>query len=548
MAKHFLYLTNERLNCFRWQRGRVISSESFVAQDTAPREFERYIFKYRHESVYLVLDLTEEDFRQETIPHLSGSDQQAVLNRKLSQVYRNSTLRHAIVQGRESEGRRDDRVLYHGITNPDLLKPWLTVLERLGIPIQGIYSSPILSGELLRKLDVFFPHTLLVTMVSGDGLRQTYFQNKQIKFSRLTLLDHSEEKGRGRQIAEETSRTWQYLDSLRFFSGSETLEVCVLVHPDTQSEVAEAIRDYPLLQHRLLNITEVARALGMKEPPASAYADELLVHLFAGSRLENHFALPAQTRVARLSKVGGLIHIGSAAIATGCAIVAGTMLVDTQRVGVENDRRSDQTLRLARQHKAIIDQMQIAQVTSETSKDTAAFNAAYLQPVPAPADLLVAVSSVLDRFPNVKLGQLAWQVSAEEKTQVVLPPAGAAARLDIISEPGTTAALAPQVAVAPSTAAPANAVSLPGSIYQILILDASVFQFKGEYRKLLEDLNELVTALGQLPGCSASLIKSPLDTSTNANIRGVLGATPQAPSEAQFSVRVVRVLTPKSRT
>ncbi|MDX2217775.1 MAG: hypothetical protein SF172_01965 [Burkholderiales bacterium] len=543
MAKHFLYLTNDCLTSYLWQRGAIASSERFPIQDVAPKEFEKYLFKHRREPVYFILDLTEEDFRLESIPHLRGSDQQAVLNRKLGQIYRQSTFRHAIIQGRDTEGRRDDRVLYHGITNPDLAQVWLTVMERVGAPIEGIFSAPILSGELLRRLDVFFPHTLLVSLVSGGGLRQTYFQNKQVKFSRLTFLERNSEIRRGQQIADEVSRTWQYLDSLRFFSGEDALEVCLLLHPSDQREVTEAIRDYPLLQHRVLSIEDVAGALKMKPPPMNSEAEELLVHLFAKSRLDNHFAQSDQTRVARLRRAGTAIGVVNGLLLASSLVIAGVLLAQAQRISVENEKRDAQARQLSTQHKELLGKIQDAQVSSDTSRDAAAFNTKYLEPEPVPVQLLQDISSVLAQFPNVRLQQLAWQASNDDKVVVDLPPLGnESAVLPLRSDMPGNASVPP----APSTVL--SNQKLPGSRHQIAVLDASIGPFQGDYRGMLEDVERLVVALGKLPGCSANLEKSPLDTKPNANIRGSLAKRADGGLNAQFTIRVVRLMPIKAGT
>lgn len=543
MAKHFLYLTNDRLSCFLWQRGGITSSESFPIMEVAPKEFEKYLFKHRHEPVYFLLDLTEEDFRLESIPHLRGSDQQAVLNRKLSQIYRQSSFRHAIIQGRDTEGRRDDRVLYHGITNPDLPKVWLTVMERVGVPIEGIYSAPILSGELLRRLDVFFPHTLLVSQVSGGGLRQTYFQKKQVKFSRLTSLARGSESMRGQQIADEVSRTWQYLDSLRFFSGEDALEVCLLLHPSEQREVTEAIRDYPLLQHRVLNIEEVAGALKMKPPPMNSEAEALLVHLFAKIRLDNHFAQSDQTRVARLRRTGTGIHVVNGALLASSIVTAGVLLGQAQRISTENERRDAQARMMSLQHKELLGKIQDAQVSADTSRDAAAFNARFLEPPPVPVQLLHDISTVLGQFSNVRLQQLAWQASNDDKASVDLPPLGnQSAALPLRSDsPGSASA-------PPAPSAVTSAQTLPGSRHQIVLLDATIGPFQGDYRGMLQDIERLVVALGKLPGCSATLVRSPLDTKPDANIRGTLSKQLEAGLNGQFTIRVVRLMPLKAST
>ena len=70
MAKHFLYLTNERLTCLLWRGGRFVTKDHFPARNPYSLEFERYVARYKGVPAYLVLDLTEEDFRVETIPHL----------------------------------------------------------------------------------------------------------------------------------------------------------------------------------------------------------------------------------------------------------------------------------------------------------------------------------------------------------------------------------------------------------------------------------------------------------------------------------------------
>ena len=59
----------------------------------------------------------------------------------------------------------------------------------LPVPLAGIHSAAAFSGQLLAALQLEFPHTLLVTFTPGSGIRQTYFRDKEVRFSRLTPLD-----------------------------------------------------------------------------------------------------------------------------------------------------------------------------------------------------------------------------------------------------------------------------------------------------------------------------------------------------------------------
>ena len=112
MAKHFLYLTNDKLVALVWKSGAIVERDVFGSTELGLPAFREYIARHRTVSTYVVTDLIEEDFRLDTVPHLRGNDQDAVLGRKLSQLYRASPFRHGIIQGRETEGRRDDKVLY----------------------------------------------------------------------------------------------------------------------------------------------------------------------------------------------------------------------------------------------------------------------------------------------------------------------------------------------------------------------------------------------------------------------------------------------------
>src|SRR5579859_3501637 len=148
MSQHFLYLTNSRLVSLATRGGRIIARREFAASGAGSAEFDRYIAGMDDVLTYLFTDLAEEDFRLDTIPHVGASDREAVVSRKLVQIFRSSPYRYAMTQGREVDGRRDDRVLYTAITNAEVLRPWVEVIERHRIPLAGIYSAAIFSGAL----------------------------------------------------------------------------------------------------------------------------------------------------------------------------------------------------------------------------------------------------------------------------------------------------------------------------------------------------------------------------------------------------------------
>ena len=320
MSKHLLYLTNSRLVSIITQGKRISARREFAVSGAGATEFERHLASLAEVPTHLFTDLTEEDFRLDTVPHVGARDRDAILGRKLQQIFRNTPYRHAVMQGREPEGRRDDRVIYTAVTNPEVLRPWVEAIERHKVPLGGIYSAAVFSSVLLEELDLVFAHTLLVTFTPGESMRQTYFRDNEIKFSRLTPVDLAEGQTLGTMIAEETTRTWQYLDSLRHFGADDRLEVCVVVHASDRPAVQPELRDFAQIQYRVIDIEQASMKLGLKPAPLDSTAEEIMVHLFLMRPSANHFASPELRRYATVRRARIALNQASiVALAAGIA-------------------------------------------------------------------------------------------------------------------------------------------------------------------------------------------------------------------------------------
>ncbi len=543
MAKHFLYLTNDKLIALVWKSGAIVEREVFNSTDGDSPQFAEYLARHREMPTYVVTDLIEEDFRVDTVPHLRGGDQEAILGRKLAQLYRATTYRHAIVQDREAEGRRDDRVLYHAVTNPDLLKPWLTAVEQAEVPLEGVFSSAVLSARLPKELNVFFIHTLLVTIVPDFGLRQTYFQNKQVKFSRLTPIAYDGGQSVGALIAEETSRTWQYLDSLRYFAGGESLEACIMVHAPDREVIAEAIRTYPLLKYRFLDIGEVAEKIKLKPAPTSSHAEEVLVHLFAQGSIENHFAEKEQMRFARYRRIKfGLYGLTAGLLAVGAAGAAFN-LYQTATMSAVNDQRSQLVRSIQAEYQTISKTMAGQTNASDTVRDASLFFKTQIrQQSPSPSGLLKDLSTVWSEFPEMRLLQAVWAPNQEAEFVPLYDPIAISATQSIRSE----------IRLAPGTPPPAGNVglsalafdadpALPGSKFEVLVVDAAVTRFKGDYRAAISQIERFALRLNQAPNMKAEVIKLPIDIKPTAILRAnTVASDIGEANEVRFTLKITR--------
>jgi len=154
VASHSLYLTNTRLVSLLARAGQASVRREFEASEAGAAQFDAYLATVSDVPIHFFTDLAEEDFRPDTIPHVGARDREAIVTRKLGQIFRNTPYRYAVLQGRDTDGRRDDRVVYAAITNPDVVKPWLDIIEARAAPLAGMYSAAILGTRVIEALEL----------------------------------------------------------------------------------------------------------------------------------------------------------------------------------------------------------------------------------------------------------------------------------------------------------------------------------------------------------------------------------------------------------
>ncbi|HWH38753.1 MAG TPA: hypothetical protein VNU21_02890 [Usitatibacter sp.] len=536
MTRHFLYLTNSRLVSLVTRRASIVARREFAVSGAGVEQFERHLAELADVPTYLFTDLSEEDFRLDTIPHVGARDRQAVVTRKLSQIFRNTPFRYAHMQGREAEGRRDDRVIYTAITNPEVMRPWLDVMERLKVPLEGIHSTAVFSAVMLEELDLVFPHTLLVTFTPGDAMRQSYFRDREIKFSRLTPLDVVEGQTLGSMVAEETTRTWQYLDSLRHFTPEDRLEVCILVHENDRPSVQASLRDFAQIQYRLLDMGDVARKLGLKPPPLGSSAEEVLVHLFLMRPAPNHFASPEQRRHATLRRTRRGVVKTSLAIMAASLLWGGFTAWRVTQATSADDKLENQIAALNREYDKVSREMPSFGVGGSTMRDTVTFYDSAIRAFPTLSDFVRPISAVLQAHPNIRLRQLAWQATDDPKAIPALQPNASLQTPPVKAVPHAEGSAAP---AAPSKVEEANPPFATGR-YEVALLEATVRVGRDDFRVAVDTVETLARQISTVRSFSAEIVESPLDVRSSYGLEGRYGDKQSDSMDLHFVLRVVR--------
>ena len=264
MIKRIFFVTTGRLRAHHFD-GQLSDPLEFSADEQGLTDFSQYLQQYPSESVAVLVDVVEEDFREDTIPHVFGSDRKSVLSTKLNRIFRDTTYSHTLFQGRESEGgRRDDRVLFTALIRPDLLAPWMGQLSKYKVPVAGIYSLPLLSGQLCKQLKIENRYVLLVSLQSSGGLRQTYFQDGLLRVSRLAVLPDSSSEKYTAVLLNEIERFRRYLNSLRLLPTDEALDVHILGTDRVSEEIERHSQTSITAHHHVLSLRDVAKKIGIK--------------------------------------------------------------------------------------------------------------------------------------------------------------------------------------------------------------------------------------------------------------------------------------------
>lgn len=546
MRKRLLYLTNDQLAAYEWERGgltighalRLSSGQAFPNDEAGWEAFSGHLAASPNIPVYLLADLVEEDFQRDSLPHVLGRARRKLVQRRLGQLYRDTPYRQAAPQGRETEGRKDDRMLFSALTNAGLLKPWLDAILEQRAPLAGIYSPPLLSAALVRKFGIASGHLLLTTHQSG-GLRQSYFQGKYLKFSRLTpLTDHSPATV-AETVARETAKTRQFLSSTRQLPRNEAMEVVILDQDPSLPQIEAACPDTDTLAYRFLDLEDTARQLGLQGLPPGLYGEALFLFLLGRSAPASHYAPPEQTRFFRLWQARIALYGLSFSALAGGLLWAGSNALDALEYHRQGLQMASETRTAQAQHQAIVGSLPPTAASPQDMKAAVQIEQMISRNASTPAELFGIVSRALDALPQIRIDQLQWQV-AETPGTTAEPANPPAARPQPAAEPALS------LSKGGEEAPPAALIGIPQKPYQILLIEGEVSPFpstgpgqaKNDYRTALESVRQFAAELGKNRQLQVEITRLPLDTRPAVRLEGKAG-NGDASAPAHFALKLV---------
>jgi hypothetical protein len=509
-----LLVAADRAILYLFESGELGQAYIFNADEAGLALFSRALGELAPGPVCLLVDVVEEEYRQDTIPHVGGADRKAVLERKYARLFRGTSYHYALRQGRDPDGRRDDRVLLTALTRPEILTPWIAVLSNHRIPLVGIYSLPILSERLLKKIGAAAANVLLISLQKASGLRQSFFRDRQLKISRLAYMPRLGSVPFAAHLMGEVEKLRRYLNSLALISRDSPLSIYILSQGQLLTELEQHCRDTEQERFFLLDVDDVARRLGCKQTGESHYSDLIFAKLLADKAPLNHYAKSDQTQIYSMHRYRAALTAASIILLLGGAGWSGINFIE----GVTFKQQAIDALQKADfyQKRYELARQKLPPTPVEPREIKIAVDAVdtLRQHKSSPEPLLRLLSGALGAVPDIRLDGLSWAAGADPDP-------------DAAKTKGSKRGKPERVAAAPRT------------YYHIAEVRGHLEPFHGDYRGAIEIIDGFAAKLGARPDVhEVTVMQYPLDVRSEVSVSG--STTPGTErAAAQFKIKLI---------
>jgi hypothetical protein len=479
--RRVLLLDAEGLTAYRCSGNAVAVEARF---QRAAEGFAAYLGAHADVAFFLLVNLPDESFEAENIPHVRGWGRAAMMARKREKHAHGSALCLALPGGREADGRRDDRYLFVALTGMPALQPWLQAMELAAVPMSGVYATSQIMA-ILGDRSVGQSH-VLVTVTRG-GLRQTFVADGRLRFSRLTPLPSGTAAEAASACLRETGNLHRYLCAQRLAGREQALPVLVLADPLQMEDFRRICIDSAETQFSFRDLAVEAKRHGLASLTDS-HADALFAHMLARRPPAEQFAPSQARRHWRLARMGRALDIAGIAMLAATLSFAALHLPGALRMRDEAAQlRASNDADEAR-YRASQSNMPAFRLPVQELRELALAREALVRASPGPAPLLLTLSRALDRSGVLELQAVDWRV--------------ASAAMEVVDIRGSVPGLAPL--------------------------------------EQQQSVKQLIAQLGAEPGIQAQVVKLPFDAESGPAVKHAADVSREA--DGDFIVRLGRKL------
>lgn len=273
-----LYLSAAGASCAVYRHGNLGLVQNLPVGEEGWESFNSLLIEHPHMPVAIAVDTVDELYRQDLLPRVHGPDRREMTERRLRQMIHHSLYRAALRQGSLKDDSHRDRYLMMGLTNQEIIRPWLDIVHVRETHLVGIWLLPALSIPLAQKFRLKRTRLLLVSEQTG-GLRLTYLEDGELRFSRLAPVDNDQYDNPLESYAEEIERTRQALVGQRLLARGEPLRTVLLDPLNTLSGLHAFLPASAGFQCESIQRAQLIEALDLPPSQLAESADALYLRL-----------------------------------------------------------------------------------------------------------------------------------------------------------------------------------------------------------------------------------------------------------------------------
>jgi hypothetical protein len=541
MKRRILYFSENNLQAYQLINNACVLLKTFNHNEQDIADFETYLLTDKNIPICCLIDTLQEEFHSLTIPHVLGKDRQHLLSNRKKRLFDRVDYTYAVVQGRESSGRGDDKVLFSALSNLELLQPWLERILSHKVPLTGIYSVPLLSHIVLKSL-MPTKHCLLVAPSSplnthaGYGLRQNFFIEHALQFSRLSALTDFD----ARTIVDQIKKTERYLVNSRLLPHNEKLGTLILNNGQISGIENTKFDD----SCEILSLESVAQKMGITLTDNPLYLHHLIVHYLATHRVQNQYARIQEIRYYLYRLFNRGLKIAAFGLVVWSAILASSSLYQSWQVWLRASKTSAQ-IELTRAELAR-KRAELPQLTTDIVMIRNVVDVGrYLQSQQlSPQLILHAISEVLKKSDELSEHQ-------KEQLQIERIEWGIGDNLGLIFE-GEAPKEVPPPPPPPPTRNAFGQASLSNRIapqptkpivtdyLEAIRVHGKIEPFDGNYPQARALFNQMIQLLNQQKAWTVTPLVAPYNITPKARVQGgtsVPKTAPQAPFAFEIQLK-----------
>ncbi|RLA09977.1 MAG: hypothetical protein DRQ54_01015 [Gammaproteobacteria bacterium] len=259
----------------QWRGRRLTQEWNFSSPEQSRDQLTEIIANNPNSPVTLVIDTADEELRTALIPKIMGSARSLLQQRTLLQAFPNEEFRALASQGTVRGERRDEQLLLIAITQSELLKSWLNIMQEQNALVQKVTTASMVLAQLTKLLGGKNEYELVIYQHRENGLRQLFLHNGQLGLSRLSIpleIDQTVVD----QCLTETTNTHQYLKNSKVIPLDATLTLRVLHHDHMVAELTTGLEELPQAELQLIGFSQLARQFSLTLPDTNLRAEHFL--------------------------------------------------------------------------------------------------------------------------------------------------------------------------------------------------------------------------------------------------------------------------------